>query len=82
MLEKLPHFVGEKLQGKGPGLDKTIYFDADLANAPETITISSPALTNGQPIPARYTEDGEKLSPPLSWSGVPAGATHANQQDR
>ena len=74
MLEKLPHIIGEKLQGKGPGLDKTMYFDPHLAGCPETITLGSPTLADGQPIPARYTEDGEKLSPPLSWSGVPAGA--------
>ncbi|MEW6515441.1 MAG: YbhB/YbcL family Raf kinase inhibitor-like protein [candidate division FCPU426 bacterium] len=36
--------------------------------------ISSPAFQTGQPIPARYTCDGEDLSPALSWSGVPAGA--------
>ena len=62
------------MQGKGPGLDQTMYFDPELANCPETITLGSTALTDSQPIPARYTEDGEKLSPPLSWSGVPAGA--------
>jgi hypothetical protein len=27
-----------------------------------------------QPIPARYTCDGANVSPPLAWSGVPAGA--------
>ena len=35
MLEKLPHIIGEKLQGKGPGLDKTMYFDVDFAGCPE-----------------------------------------------
>ena len=74
MLEKLPHIIGEKLQGKGPGLDKTMYFDPDLSGSPETITVGSPVLTENQPIPARYTEDGEKLSPPLTWRRVPASA--------
>ena len=42
--------------------------------ARRTITIGSPVLVNGQSIPARYTEDGEKLSPPLTWAGVPGDA--------
>ena len=36
-------------------------------------TLSSPAFRNGGKIPAKYTADGENLSPPLAWSGVPAG---------
>jgi Raf kinase inhibitor-like YbhB/YbcL family protein len=39
----------------------------------EPITISSPAFTAGSPIPVRFTCDGDNLSPPLGWSGVPAG---------
>lgn len=38
-----------------------------------TLTITTDAFGNGQPIPARYTCDGENISPPLSWSGVPEG---------
>ena len=40
---------------------------------PEPITVSSPALTEGSPIPQRFTCDGDNRSPPLGWSGVPAG---------
>jgi Raf kinase inhibitor-like YbhB/YbcL family protein len=32
--------------------------------------LSSPAFTDGQPIPARYTCDGENVSPELRWSDV------------
>lgn len=35
------------------------------------IVVKSPAFEEGKPIPARYTGDGENVSPPLSWSGVP-----------
>lgn len=35
------------------------------------VTLSSPAFGEGAPIPARYTCDGENISPPLSWSGAP-----------
>jgi Raf kinase inhibitor-like YbhB/YbcL family protein len=40
---------------------------------PEPITVSSPAFTAGSSIPLRFTCDGDGVSPPLAWSGVPAG---------
>jgi len=33
----------------------------------------SSAFADGAAIPRRFTCDGENLSPPLQWSGVPAG---------
>jgi hypothetical protein len=39
-----------------------------------TIQITSAAFTEGEPIPKKYTCDAEDVSPPLAWSGVPAGA--------
>jgi phosphatidylethanolamine-binding protein (PEBP) family uncharacterized protein len=41
--------------------------------APATIVVSSPVLKGDQPIPRDYTADGRNWSPPLGWSGVPAG---------
>jgi Phosphatidylethanolamine-binding protein len=40
---------------------------------PEPITVSSSAFTEGSAIPQRFTCDGDNRSPPLGWSGVPAG---------
>ena len=37
------------------------------------ITLASGAFRPNQPIPARYTCDGADVSPPLTWTGVPAG---------
>jgi Raf kinase inhibitor-like YbhB/YbcL family protein len=37
------------------------------------ISVQSPAFAEGQPIPRRYTCDGDNVSPPLSWTGLPAG---------
>jgi Raf kinase inhibitor-like YbhB/YbcL family protein len=37
------------------------------------MTLRSDAFEDGRAIPRRYTEDGEDLSPPLSWSGLPEG---------
>ena len=39
-----------------------------------SIQITSPAFTEGKPIPKKFTCDSEDASPPLSWSGVPAEA--------
>lgn len=50
---------------------------------PNDITVASPLMQQGQPLPEVYTcegvenEDGEELaglSPPLSWSGLPEDA--------
>jgi Raf kinase inhibitor-like YbhB/YbcL family protein len=37
------------------------------------LTLNSPAFTDQGEIPAKYTCEGSNVSPPLSWSGVPAG---------
>jgi Raf kinase inhibitor-like YbhB/YbcL family protein len=39
-----------------------------------SLTIRSQAFVEGKAIPRRHTGDGEDLSPPLSWSGLPAAA--------
>lgn len=40
---------------------------------PMTIELTSTALANGQPIPKKYTGEGEDVSPPLAWSDLPEG---------
>jgi Raf kinase inhibitor-like YbhB/YbcL family protein len=45
---------------------------SDNGGNPETISITSDAFFDGSPIPERYSCDGENLSPPLTWVGVPA----------
>lgn len=39
-----------------------------------SIQVASSAFAFGEMIPARYTCDGENLSPPLVWSGIPQDA--------
>ena len=38
-----------------------------------TLTLTSTAFTDGAAIPRKYTCQGDDISPPLAWSGVPAG---------
>ena len=38
-----------------------------------TILLNSSAFADGSPIPSKYTCDGNDVSPPLNWSGVPQG---------
>jgi Raf kinase inhibitor-like YbhB/YbcL family protein len=40
---------------------------------PSTIVVTSSAFENGQAVPRRFTCDGENVSPPLAWRGVPTG---------
>ena len=39
-----------------------------------TISVSSSAFPEGGTIPAKYTCDGNDMSPPLKWTGVPEAA--------
>lgn len=52
----------------------------DLGNNPinkektiMSIQLTSSAFTEGKPIPAKYTCDGDDISPPLKWSNTPSG---------
>lgn len=38
------------------------------------IVVTSSAFKEGEMIPAKYTCDGEDMSPPLGWSGIPQEA--------
>ncbi|UCE88362.1 MAG: YbhB/YbcL family Raf kinase inhibitor-like protein [Pseudomonadota bacterium] len=39
-----------------------------------TMTITSPEFAQNASIPQRFTCDGDDISPPLTWSGIPEGA--------
>jgi Raf kinase inhibitor-like YbhB/YbcL family protein len=73
MLEKTPAPIGHLLERVRPGMDKLVWAHDGL-QAPESITVESEAFADDTPIPARYTDDGEGLSPPLAWSGLPPAA--------
>ena len=46
---------------------------AERTTVPASISLTSPVLAQGRPVPRRFTCDGLDDPPPLHWSGVPAG---------
>jgi hypothetical protein len=74
MLEKLPEVLGHALRGQRAGLEKTAFHAVDLRGGMAAITVTSLAFADHAPIPELYTADGEGVSPPLQWQGVPAAA--------
>jgi Raf kinase inhibitor-like YbhB/YbcL family protein len=75
MLENLPDFVGHALRDQRAGLDQTAFHRLPLRGGQGAITVGSLAFADHAPLPGIYTADGEGLSPPLQWTGVPAAAT-------
>ena len=53
-----------------------VLMDVNLLHAEEnmTLTIKSSVFDNGGEIPSKYTCEGEDISPPLAWTGVPETA--------
>ena len=74
MLEKLPPVVGHALRDRRAGLEKIVFNRSGLRTGQAMLHVASLAFADHAPIPARYTADGEGVSPPVDWSGVPAGA--------
>ena len=56
------------------GLSRTLAYSPHLASVPVTIQVTSPAFVDGGTIPETFTDDGDGLSPPVVWSGVPDAA--------
>ena len=44
-----------------------------MKSAEQGISITSAAFGGGQPIPQKHTEDGQDVSPPLTWKDAPTG---------
>ncbi|MDB5361190.1 MAG: phosphatidylethanolamine-binding protein [Rhodospirillales bacterium] len=70
MLQHLPTRLGRLLHGVRQDLDELMINDPRLT-APATLVVTSVAFPDGSPIPFRFTEDGDRVSPPIGWSGVP-----------
>jgi len=46
---------------------------SEKGGVPMSLTITSSAFSQNGEIPGKYTCDGKDVSPPLAWSGLPAG---------
>jgi hypothetical protein len=75
MLEKLPEPLGHALRDARAGMDKLVFNRCGMRAGHGAMQVGSLAFADHAPIPARYTADGEGVSPPLHWSGVPPQAT-------
>jgi Raf kinase inhibitor-like YbhB/YbcL family protein len=76
MLEKLPDVIGHALHGVRAGLDEIVFNTLGLREGMASIEITSAAFVDHGPLPTRCTADapeGEGVSPPLRWTGLPVG---------
>ncbi len=73
MSEHVPHWLGSAMQGLRAGADKLCIFQPDLGGRFGRIDLDSPAFADGARLPERFTADGQGVSPPLLWRGVPDG---------
>lgn len=74
MLQKLPSRIGRALRGMRTHESELVFHHPALEAVPADIRVTSPEFPDHGALPARYTADGEGLSPPLAWSGVPPAA--------
>jgi phosphatidylethanolamine-binding protein (PEBP) family uncharacterized protein len=75
MLEKLPEFVGQALQGHRAGLENILSNKIALTGAVYKLEVSSPAFPPNGALPVRFTADSESVAPPLQWGRVPDATT-------
>ena len=54
-----------------PGLERLSFHCPSLSFAPPLIEVTSPAFVDQHAMPTQFTADGEGVSPPLAWAGVP-----------
>jgi hypothetical protein len=74
MLEHVPAWLGRLLADRRAGVDKLVAAQPGMGGIAGTLTLTSPAFADGARLPERFTADDEGVSPPLTWTGAPAGA--------
>jgi hypothetical protein len=71
----MPEPLGHALRDARAGMDKLVFNRCGMRVGHGALQVASLAFADHAPIPARYTADGEGVSPPLHWTGVPPQAT-------
>jgi Raf kinase inhibitor-like YbhB/YbcL family protein len=71
MLEKLPESVGHALINQRAGMENVVYNQLFRHRQTARLEVRSSAFVFNARLPARYTADGEGISPPLDWDQVP-----------
>ena len=74
MLEILPESIGHALINQRAGMEHVVYNLLYQERRTQRLQLHSPAFAFNARIPARFTADGDGISPPLSWDEVPAEA--------
>jgi len=71
----LPNPETPEMTGPNPtdGPDGEVPNAGNEGGGPMTMALTSPAFNNGEPIPKKFTCDGEDISPELDWFGTPEG---------
>jgi Raf kinase inhibitor-like YbhB/YbcL family protein len=70
--QKIASYAGKAISGIRAGDEELAIRDPGLRTT-RALDIESSAFESGAEIPQAYSADGEGVSPPLRWSGVPDG---------
>lgn len=73
MLEKLPESVGHALINQRAGMENVLYNQLYRQRQTGRLDVRSRTFVFNGRLPARYTADGDGISPPLAWSEIPQG---------
>lgn len=75
IMEKVERLLGRALQRVRSGDEKLASHQPQATAGEGRIEITSTAFAGNAPIPLKYSQDGQNVSPALSWKGVPANAS-------
>ena len=67
----------EQQAAKGHGVPLALQRGETRASGHAAPTLASPAFAEGAPIPLRYSDYGEGVSPPLAWQAVEGAVSYA-----
>jgi phosphatidylethanolamine-binding protein (PEBP) family uncharacterized protein len=75
MLEKLPESIGHALVSQRAGMENVVYNQLHRVRSVARLELTSRAFGFNSRLPARFTADGDGVSPPLEWDAVPPDAS-------